>query len=258
MIDYLSHITAESMAFGAALRRGGLEATVPTCPEWTLADLGFHLAEVQYFWGSIVEGLLLDPEDVEPLERPDADADVSHLFDVQSLRLVTALRQRNQDDRCWTWHETGSTVGWVLRRQAHEAAIHRVDAELTTGTASALDHGLAVDGVDEILTVMIGGYPSWAEFTPDGTSIAIRLTDAERSWHLRGGRMTGTSPRTGNDYDLEAFDVIEGADDDADATISAPAAAMDLWLWGRGTDIAVAGDRTQADRLRALAAEDTQ
>ena len=196
MIAYLDHIVAESVAFAAALRRGDLAAMVPTCPEWTLADLGFHLAEVQYFWGRIVDGLLLDPEEIAPLERPD-DADIPNLFDVQSLRLVTALRQRDPEDPCWTWHETGSTVSWVLRRQAHEALIHRVDAELASGDAAPLDRALAVDGVDEILTVMVGGYPSWADFTPDGTSVAIRLTDSERTWQLTGGRMAGTSPRWG-------------------------------------------------------------
>lgn len=257
MIDYLAHIVDDSLRFGEALRSGDLGARVPTCPDWTLADLGFHLAEVQYFWGSIVAGLLVDPGDIEPLPRPDDDADIPALFDRQSLRMVTAMRRREPDAACWTWHHEAGTVAWVLRRQAHEALIHRVDAEIVSGGVAPLDRELAVDGVDELLKVMVGGFPDWASFTEDGTSIAIRLTDSDQSWQLLGGRMTGTSPNTGNEYDLDAVVVRDGAAA-ADTTIEASAAAMDLWLWGRGDDIVVTGDAANAHRLRSMAAEDTQ
>jgi len=257
VIDYLEHLRRDSLRFGELVRAGSADAAVPSCPEWRVSDLGFHLAEVQYFWASIVEGPLLDPGDVEELQRP-VDAEISGLFDAQSLRLVRALTSATPEDQCWTWHPDGTTVSWVLRRQAHEALIHRVDAELAVvGASTAVDRSLAVDGVDEVLAVMVGGYPSWADFEHDGTSIAIRLTDDPASWQLSTGRMKGTSPNTGIAYDLEGFTVTPGAKD-ADATITASAAGMDLWLWGRGNDIAVVGDHTQADRIRRIAAEDTQ
>ncbi|WP_238993563.1 hypothetical protein [Nocardioides caldifontis] len=58
------------------------------------------------------------------------------------------------------------TVGYIRRRQAHEALIHRLDAELTAGTVTALDPTLASDGVDEALDVMFGGCPPWGSFEP--------------------------------------------------------------------------------------------
>ena len=39
------------------------------------------------------------------------------------------------------------TVGYIRRRQAHEALIHRLDAELTAGAVTPLDPDLAADGV---------------------------------------------------------------------------------------------------------------
>ena len=50
----------------------------------------------------------------------------------------------------------GTTGAWA-RRMAHEALVHRVDAESVLGRplAPAAD-GLAVDGINEILTWMAG------------------------------------------------------------------------------------------------------
>ena len=39
-------------------------------------------------------------------------------------------------------------LGWVRRRQGHEALIHRVDAEQAAGLASSIDPGLAEDGIE--------------------------------------------------------------------------------------------------------------
>ncbi len=43
------------------------------------------------------------------------------------------------------------TAGYIARRQAHEALVHRLDAELTVGDRTPLDPRLAADGVDEAL-----------------------------------------------------------------------------------------------------------
>ncbi len=152
------------------------------------------------------------------------------------------------------------SVGFVRRRQAHEALIHRVDAELTAGTAiSPIEPDLAADGVDEILTVMIGGVPQWATFIPDGQTMQIHSVDPDRRWGIAFGRMTGTSPNTGNTYDLDAAEVGEEPAS-ASSTLSGDPVALDLWLWGRsGTDPFTAeGNVALVNRLRGLAVEATQ
>jgi uncharacterized protein (TIGR03083 family) len=258
VLDFIEAVQLESTRFLDAARSADLPGSVPSCPDWDTADLVWHLAEVQSFWASVVEGLLDDPEQAGRLERPD-DRDLLDLFADQSSRLVVALSERSPDDPCWTWHEQGMTVGWVRRRQAHEALIHRVDAELAAGRAiSTCDPELAADGVDEILRVMIGGVPAWATFTPSGDAIRIEATDHPATWGMALGRMTGTSPRSGRTYDLHAASVGRDAVDPA-SVVKGPAWDLDRWLWGRlGPEgLSVTGDPSLVGRLRAMAAEST-
>ena len=69
----------------------------------------------------------------------------------------TALAGTADDVTVWTWLDTDHSVGFVRRRQAHEALIHRLDAELTAGVVTELDAGLATDGVLEAIEWMFGG-----------------------------------------------------------------------------------------------------
>lgn len=55
-----------------------------------MADLAWHLAEVQCFWAAIVSGPHEEPADVEDLPRP-AGRDVLGLLEQQSRALVEAL-----------------------------------------------------------------------------------------------------------------------------------------------------------------------
>jgi uncharacterized protein (TIGR03083 family) len=258
VIDFVDVVRVESTRFLDAVRSAPLDGPVPSCPDWNAADLVWHLAGVQYFWASIVEDLLDDPDEVTPLERPD-DPDLLDLFADQSSRLVVALSERSPENRCWTWHDEGTTVGWVRRRQAHEALIHRVDAELAAARpVSPCDPVVAADGVDEILRVQIGGVPAWATFTPSGEALRISATDHPATWGVALGRMTGSSPTSGRTYDLPAASVGRDAVD-PHSIVTGTAWDLDRWLWGRldSDGLAVTGDRALVDRLRAVAAEST-
>ena len=56
----------------------------------------------------------------------------------------------------WMWNLDGRHAGYIARRQAHEALIHRIDAELTAGRRTPVDAALGTDGIDEVLSVMHG------------------------------------------------------------------------------------------------------
>jgi hypothetical protein len=163
---------------------------------------------------------------------------------------------------CWSWHAEGRSIGWVRRRQAHEALIHRVDAELAAGDRTPLPGDLAADGVDEILRFMLDVHPlqPWAVFEPDGTTAVIALDDGSPSWAMSLGRFRGTSPTSGNTYDLAALELVDDGVADPHAVIRGEAADIDLWLWGRGAvdRLRVEGDPGVADRIRETAAESTQ
>jgi hypothetical protein len=158
----------------------------------------------------------------------------------------------------WTWADD-QTVGFVRRRQAHEALIHRIDAELAAGEVTAVDPDLAADGVDEVLRVMAGGVPDWATFEPEGTEVRLHAVDVGRTWGAALGRMRGTSPTSGVTYDEGAMSV--GLDAvNPHAEISGSAANLDRWLWGRGdlAALAIQGEAGVAERVRSVVAESTQ
>lgn len=265
MIDFDEHITRESDRFATAISAAGddiLDTTVPPCPDWRVADLVWHLAEVQDFWGHILGG---DADGPETYDRPDrpADRELIEFLAERTARLTEALQQPDENT-CWSWAATGGTVGWVRRRQAQEALIHRIDAELSVDDLTPIDQELAGDGVDEILRVMleIGELPLWATFTPNDDLVVLDVGD--RWWSLRLGRFAGTPP-DGDPLDLpslslEAAGTGSGADVACDTRIVATAGDLNLWLWGRAGDsvLDVIGDADVATHLRATAADATK
>lgn len=258
MIDYLTAIATESNRFGRLIRNTSPEAPVPSCPDWSVADLAWHLLEVQHFWGSIVANLLESPDSVVPIERP-GDSELADLFDEQTERLTRELRSKDPNAVCWSWHAAGHRVGWVLRRQAHEALIHRVDAELAHGKPLTVDDELAEDGIDEALRVMIDAsdLPDWSRFDPDGST--ARIESGALSWAMRLGRFIGVSPNTGNSYDDPALQ-LSAPTEAPDTIIRGSGTDLDLWIWGRGSadPLEIEGDTAIVTLIREAAALGTQ
>jgi uncharacterized protein (TIGR03083 family) len=257
-LDYLGHVARESARFGEVLRDAPDDDRVPTCPDWDATDLLWHLAKVQWFWASVVRLGLLEDADVEGLEaqRPADRAGVHAFFERASRDLQAALSEASPDDPAWTW-STDHTVGFIRRRQAHEALIHRLDAELTVGRRTPMDPWLCADGVDEALCVMYGGQPSWGSFTPaEDQTVRVVATDTEDSWLVTLGRFAGTDPDGGDvdEPDLRVATTDWGGA--AAATVSGAAADLDCWLWHRPTvgTLARAGDAAVLETFESITA----
>ena len=252
---YLDHIRTESARFRDVLASCDPEARVPSCPEWDAADLLWHLATVQRWWADVVLARPVKPEQVEH-PRPEAYADLLATFDAWSADLVQALDGADPAEDSYTWSDD-QTVGFILRRQAHEALVHRVDAELAAGVPSELDPVLATDGVEECLGVMYGGCPYWGSWVAGEGLVRVDTTDTGEQVWIRFGTFNGTSPDNGTTYtDEEDFHVVDAPDDDVepDVVIDGPAAALDLWLWSRGDDaeVSVVGDDAVLARFRGI------
>lgn len=259
-LDYLDHLAHDSARFREVLRDADPALQVPTCPDWTADDLLWHLAEVQWFWSRVVGGPLTDQAEVFGLERPERPADHAGLltfFDRSSAELQQALATTPPETPAWTWSQE-QTAGFTRRRQAHEALIHRLDAELTTGQRTALDPGLCADGVLEALAVMYGGHPLWGTFTPeDGQLVALQATDTGEEWLITLGRFTGHHPEADKDIDEEDLGVLDervGDGTDPVATISGTTADLDAWLWHRPTvgQLTRSGQQDTLARLEAI------
>jgi uncharacterized protein (TIGR03083 family) len=249
--DYLAHLRADSGRFAAVLAGTDPAARVPSCPDWSAADLVAHLTQVQTFWGTIVaERLTSPPVGQESITDPGAPDDLAELlsrFQAASDRLATALETATPAQPVWTWHDTDHTVGFVLRRQAHEALVHRLDAEAAAGVDfHPIDPELAGDGVDEVLDVMYGGAPPWAAVTLDGPVGLLRATDTGRQWWVQIGRFDGVGPESGTEFrDEPMLALLPGGR--PTFTVSATAADLDAWLWNRPSTgpVSVDGDASR-------------
>jgi uncharacterized protein (TIGR03083 family) len=253
--DYLGFIGSESARFIDLLADADPAARVPSCPDWNVADLLWHLTEVQWFWGSIVARAIRDPAHAES-DKPDRPDDYPVLLGLQreaTDRLLTALSAGDDADPMWTWFDDEQTRGFIRRRQAHEALIHRRDAELTVGDVTRLDDRLSSDGVDEALRIMFGGTPSWAEFHWQAGPVSVVATDTGARWSTEVGRVVGSDPDSGDPVDESSLEVRDGRTADPVAQIAGTAETLDAWLWGRLPDSAVeqSGD---AKTLAAFAA----
>jgi len=235
-LDYLAHLARESARFAEVIGELRPAARVPSCPDWSADDLLWHLGEVQWFWGTIVREQVTgaQAEQLKP-GRPADRAGLLAFYQRASRDLGEILAATAADAPAWTWSQD-HTAGFVRRRQAHEALIHRIDAELAAGSRSPMDPQLSADGVDEVLRVMYGGdVPGWGRFTPESEQ-ALRLwaTDTGDSWFVTLGRFTGTDPGDQVSYDEAGLHAAASdPGEETAATVRGSAADLDCWLWQR-------------------------
>jgi uncharacterized protein (TIGR03083 family) len=236
----LDALAREGTTFTAAIERGDLDATVPSCPEWSLRELVRHTSGVNRWATRIVTERASGPID-EELEVvaggwPD-DGDLAPWFRAGNILLTDALRSAPDDLECWAFLRAPSAKAFWARRQLHETAIHRVDAELASGAVSAIPVDHAVDGVDELLTGFLPRRNS--RLRPEKPStIAVQPTDADDAWLVSAGPDGATTARVAGD---------------ADVTVHGTAADLYLLLWNR-RDLAgldVIGDETLLDLWRS-------
>ena len=200
----------------------GLDAAVPSCPGWTVADLTRHVGEVY------LHKTLAMREGAEPASWPPeeaADEEPLALLDRTYAGLIEEFATRRPDDPAGSWYAPDPTVGFWIRRMAQETVIHRIDAELGTGQPVApVPDDLAVDGIDELLKVFVAySVAEWGDaFTgvladSPGRTYTVRTDGA--AWRVR----TGPGLLT-----------VEDGDGPADVTVSGPPTAVLRWVWNRG------------------------
>ena len=250
---YLEHITAEAARL-SDMGKMGLEPPVPCCPGWVVGDLIGHVGGVYAQKAAIVDEGRTEGQP----DRPDAPDDgLMEWFDESAGHLVETLASHDPAEPVWTFYPPDQTVGFWYRRLAHESLIHRIDGEQAHGLASAVDPALASDGVDEILTRIASGRPSWGSV--ELTDRVARFEVPGRSWTVKIGLLSGVSPRSGKDYvDMPVLEVVEPSEL-FKTVVSGSATAMDCWLWGRAGlgDLTVQGDRSIAIAVRSIAKRST-
>jgi uncharacterized protein (TIGR03083 family) len=163
------------------------QLTVPSCPEWTVGDLIYHVGEVQLFWAHNL--LVRDSSKKSALgeiEDPSDDS-LAEWFRTCTASLASALKELGDDSPCWTWWGEPLTSGAVARHQVQEAAIHHWDVCLALGNHQALDKDVAHDGVGEFLEVHASEIP-----TSERPTVIFRSTDTQGIWEVPGDISTST------------------------------------------------------------------
>ena len=174
-------------AAAEAVLAHGWTAPVPGCPGWTLADLVWHLCQVQRRWGWVVRTQAQDRADyVEPPRH--ADDELLGFFTAVSAELETALCGADPATRVWTWGPR-QDVAFVLRRQTQEAVVHTVDVEQVLGDVRPIPADLGLDGLDEWLEVFV---PKALPHGPprDAAPVLLHAVDADAERTL----FPGTQP----------------------------------------------------------------
>jgi uncharacterized protein (TIGR03083 family) len=237
----LDALAREGSIYTAAIEHGDLDAAVPSCPDWSLRDLVRHTSAVNRWATRVVTERATGPID-EELEVvaggwPD-DGDLAPWFRAGNALLVDALRSAPDDMDCWSFLRAPSPKAFWARRQLHETAIHRVDAELASGDVTGVPVDHAVDGIDELLTGFLPRRSS--RLKPEKPStIAVQPTDAADAWVVTAGPDGATTERTSSA--------------DADVVVRGSAADLYLLLWNRRDlgGLEVTGDGSLLDLWRS-------
>ncbi|MFG3496360.1 maleylpyruvate isomerase family mycothiol-dependent enzyme [Streptomyces sp. NPDC047928] len=232
--EYIKTLAREGRLLADAAERAGTEAPVPTCPGWRVADLLRHTGVVHRWAAAFVtEGYAsFHPEPDEP--AIDGTALLDWYRESHGL-LVGALTEAPATLECWTFLPAPSPRAFWARRQAHETAVHRVDAEsalpATAGRATPVEARFAADGVDELLCGFHAREKSRVRTAAPAT-LRVRATDTGDVWTVT---LTERPPRTTR--------TDEGP---ADCELAGPADKLYLLLWNRLADaspaVTVSGD----------------
>ena len=229
--QYLESLRADSAALFDAARQAGPDAAVPNCPGWTTGDLVWHIGEVDDFWGTVVAERMSDPTTYRQPDRPAGSDELLQFAEGSAARLADALERTETSTPVWTW-TSRQDAGFVLRRVAHETAVHRVDAEQAAGREHRLDPTLAADGIDEFLEHFRPR--AKVDEPPVGGSVHLHCTDVAGEWVVRD-------------------DVVTREHAKGDAAIRGPAHDLLMVLWRRQRldSVDVVGDAAVAERFVA-------
>jgi uncharacterized protein (TIGR03083 family) len=243
--DYLDEIERQASALRAAAVAAGPGEPVPTCPEWTVRNLVRHIARVHNWVGHAL-GKPPDAKEVHPDPSPEMWNDVLPWWDEQVTVMLDRLRTGGPDAPAWVFNiDAVSNAAFWARRQAHETAIHRLDAEharVRSDRADSLpslvfEPEFAADGIDELLVLVMRRKLARQPPDVEGT-VLFHAADAGRAWLVQ--LKPGEPPEIGPADEI-----------DTDASVVGTADAVYRAGWRRPSTAVTTGDRTLVDALRA-------
>jgi uncharacterized protein (TIGR03083 family) len=233
--EFLQALETEGRLLAAAAEEARTDAKVPTCPEWHVRDLLRHTGAVHRWAASyIAEGRT----ERRPLgEVPDLDgAELVAWYRDSHRLLVGTLADAAPDVECWFFLPAPSPLAFWTRRQAHETAVHRFDAESAHGAdTTAVAPDFATDGIDELLRGFHARSRSRVR-TDEPRVLRVRTDNTDAVWTVR---LSSEPPVT-----------TRGVAGEAECELSGTAEQLYLALWNRAPLPSVTGDQALAELWR--------
>lgn len=215
-------------AFVASATSAGLEAPVPTTPDWDVRRLVAHQGLVHRWAAGNVRHEPVDPDAVEA--EGLASADPIGWLQEGADRLEHVIREAPDDLEALVFLRDAPTPKrfWA-RRQCHETTMHAVDAlsaalgRYPKAVDTWIDRDVAVDGIDELLTGFLPRPRSQLR-ADEPLTIAVLPEDSEQCWLVA---VSSQAPVTARGL----------GDEDADVVLRGTAVALYLTLWNRSDEV---------------------
>jgi uncharacterized protein (TIGR03083 family) len=236
-IEHLPHFRREIRDFAATARSvAGNVPLLPACPGWSITNIVMHLGWVHRYVTDLVahrrteeraDGDLsfmhLPPEHLDWPTDPEGGPHLGPLptgmldwFTDGAQRLADLFESTDPSTPVGTWSAEQS-VGFWVRMQTIEAAVHRWDAQTGTGDPAPIDAELAVDAIEQNFAVMVPAHRGWANAPQGrGETFLFHATDVDRAWTVR--------------FDGDALTTVDGP---ASHEFTGSASDLALFLWHR-------------------------
>jgi uncharacterized protein (TIGR03083 family) len=239
----LTQLLAEVEKFGQLVTEalpGSAGNPVPACEGMVFAELVRHLGSVHH----LVTDWVRDGRRPSAwAQAPEVGEDLAAWARRGSADMLETLTGRCPAQPCATWSATDRTVGFWIRRMAHETAVHRVDAAQAVSEPWRVDPVLAADGVAEALELWLG------------TRLGSHVGGSGRAVRLLASAETDGAVVDWTVRPLKTIVEFGAGPANVDVTVAGTPAALWAWTWGRSDadhPIDTFGDEEAADEVRGL------
>lgn len=221
----IDQLETDGPLLAEAAQRAGWDAPVPAL-QWDVRTLVTHAGGVHRWAADAIRTSSTDYQSAAgaAVGTGPGDDELLGWFTAGHEALVAALRAAPEDLHAFTFLPADSPRHFWARRQAHETAIHRTDAQGAAGAVTDVPADFAQDGIGELVHGFAARRGNAAD-TP--CTIALRCSDGPDWLITFGGERIAAEPR----------DVGE-----ADGTVAGSSSEVYRWLWNRPSPAAADGD----------------
>lgn len=223
-VDYgrmLDALGIEGRLLVAAARDADPDIPVPGVSARTVRETIRHLDDL---YADALSWLGASGPAAQRTPEADLSTAIGHLT-AGLAALLAGFGTRSPGQPCRTWWPEDRTVDFWLRRMVHATALHRVDVQAATGMdVTTIEPDIALDGVDEALTVWFGYRLNVMRIRP-ARVCSVQVRAGDQRWLVT------------TDYTGSGVTRLGAADQSTeDAAIDGDPQTVFLWLWGRLPD----------------------